>query len=128
MDGVVKGIKDGGVAKVFLNRPQAFNAFDLDMIQHFSECLITLSAEDTVGAVVISGEGKAFCAGGDLRWASRFPGGPAAGFHELAARFHQAILEIRRMRKPVIAAINGGGGLGCTWVISPPFLFQEKAG
>ena len=62
---------------------------------------------------MISGEGRAFCAGGDLKWAIDFPKGPSAAFHELAGRFHQAILEIRRMSKPVIAAVNGiaaGGG------------------
>ena len=94
MDEPIRVMKEGKVARLFLNRPQAFNAFDLNMIQQFSECLITLLADDTVGAVVISGEGKAFCAGEILRWAFRFSNGPAAGFHELAARFHQAILEI----------------------------------
>jgi 2-(1,2-epoxy-1,2-dihydrophenyl)acetyl-CoA isomerase len=113
MSELVKTIKEDEVARVFLSRPQAFNAFDLDMIRQFSECLMTLSVDDAVRAVVISGEGKAFCAGGDLKWASNFPRGPSAGFHELAARFHQSILEIRRMKKPVIAVINGiaaGGG------------------
>ena len=50
---------------------------------------------------------------GILKWALDFPGGPAVAFHEWAVCYHQAILEILRMRKPVIAGVNGitaGGG------------------
>lgn len=105
--------KDKGIATLLLDRPETFNAFNLDMIGCLSEYLITLSADRYVRGIIISGKGKAFCAGGDLKWVCSFPEGPPAAFHELAARFHQAILEIRRMTKPVIAAINGiaaGGG------------------
>lgn len=105
--------KESGIVEVVFNRPEAFNAFDLDMIEYLEKCLISLAMDDSVSAMIISGEGRAFCAGGDLRWALNFPGGLAAAFHELAARYHQAIMEIVRMRKPVIAAINGiaaGGG------------------
>jgi 2-(1,2-epoxy-1,2-dihydrophenyl)acetyl-CoA isomerase len=101
------------IATVVLNRPETFNAFDLDMIELFANRLTALAADDPVRGVVISGAGKAFCAGGDLKWAHSFPQGPSSAFHRLAARFHQAILEIRRMSKPVIAAVNGmaaGGG------------------
>ncbi|MEW6187160.1 MAG: enoyl-CoA hydratase-related protein [Thermodesulfobacteriota bacterium] len=101
------------IATIFLNRPEAFNSFNLEMIGSLSDQLITLAADPTIRALVITGAGKAFCAGGDLKWVVNFPQGPPAAFHELAARFHQAILEIRRMAKPVIAAINGiaaGGG------------------
>ena len=109
----VKIKRDDEIAVVLLNRPNAFNAFDLDTISCLAAGLTGLAVEDGVRAVVISGEGKAFCAGGDLKWALGFPRGPSAAFHELAGSFHQAILEIRRMRKPVIAAVNGvaaGGG------------------
>jgi len=63
--------------------------------------------------VVICGRGKAFCAGGDLKYVLGHPTGAAAAFHSLAGQFHLAILEIRRMPKPVVAAIQGiaaGGG------------------
>src|SRR3972149_12073661 len=97
--------KEGGIVEVLLNRPESFNAFDLDMIDLLAKHLISLAMDDSVSVLVISGEGKAFCAGGDLKWALDFPNGPAVAFHELAARYHQAISEILRMRKPVVAAV-----------------------
>jgi 2-(1,2-epoxy-1,2-dihydrophenyl)acetyl-CoA isomerase len=83
------------------------------MVEHFARQVVTLAVDENVRAVVISGEGKGFCVGGDIKWVSEFPVSPSVAFHKLAASFHQAILEIRRMPKPVIAAINGiaaGGG------------------
>jgi 2-(1,2-epoxy-1,2-dihydrophenyl)acetyl-CoA isomerase len=99
--------------EITLNRPETFNAFNLEMVSQLADHLTTAATDDRIKGVVIAGRGKAFCAGGDLRYALDFSGGAAAGFHRLAGQFHLAIMEIRRMPKPVVAAIHGaaaGGG------------------
>jgi len=109
----VQVTRDGSVAVVLLDRPGAFNALGPEMAEALAARLVTLGADASVRAVVITGAGKAFCAGGDLKWALGHPLGAPTAFRELAARFHLAITAIRRMRKAVIAGVNGvaaGGG------------------
>lgn len=102
-----------GLALITLNRPESYNAFNLPTAQELSRHLIALSTNPAVKGVVITGRGKAFSAGGDLKRVLAHHDGPAAAFHELAAYVDVCIIEIRRMAKPVVAAINGvaaGGG------------------
>jgi len=128
MDQPVNLKKRAGTALLTLNRPEVYNAFGLDMVRLLAEVLIELAVDRDVTGVVISGEGKAFCAGGDLRWISQCGERHGPAFHELAARYHQAILEIRRMPKPVAAAINGlAAGGGFSMALACDFRIMEAS-
>ena len=117
MEKSIKLERKEGIAIITLNRPRAYNSFDGEMVQLLTDTLIKLALDPEVVGVIISGEGKAFCAGGDLAWVKGYGGDLGTAFHELAASFHQGILEIRHMPKPVVAAVNGfaaGGGFSLT--------------
>jgi 2-(1,2-epoxy-1,2-dihydrophenyl)acetyl-CoA isomerase len=100
------------VAVLRLNRPDVFNAADIGLFEDLIEALEACAADDEVKVIIITGEGKAFCAGGDLAMFNDFPD-PGEGIRQLTKRFHFVISGIRRIPKPVIAMINGtvaGGG------------------
>jgi len=103
-----------GVALVTLNRPKAYNAFGPVMIEAMTETFFGLATNPEVLGVIITGAGPAFCAGANLKRLAQYGGPYGRAFHSLASKYHQVVIEIRRMPKPVVAAVNGlaaGGGL-----------------
>ena len=106
--------REGAVAHLRFNRPQALNVIDLSLARAFHAACRELASDTDLRAVVISGEGRAFMAGGDLAALVSDPlHMPAAVIGEV----HPALELLAGLRGPVIAAVHGavaGGGLGVT--------------
>jgi 2-(1,2-epoxy-1,2-dihydrophenyl)acetyl-CoA isomerase len=105
--------KHGSILEVAFNRPEVYNALNLELIQLLGETLASAAADSSIKGVLLTGKGKAFCSGGDLKSVSQQTDEFGPAFYRLAPLFHLSITEIRRMEKPVVAAINGvaaGGG------------------
>ncbi|GAA4275817.1 enoyl-CoA hydratase-related protein [Aquimarina mytili] len=97
---------DNGVAKVTLNRPETFNSFNREMALLLQETLDQCNTNDQVRAIVLTGNGKAFCAGQDLNEVTSPELNP--GFRKILEEHYNPIVErIRSIEKPIIAAVNG---------------------
>jgi len=96
----------GGIGTLTLNRPEKLNAFDADGCADLIEALRMLATSDAVRVIIVTGAGRAFCAGADLA----VLGSAGAA---LVAAGKEIVLTIRSAPKPVLAAVNGaaaGGG------------------
>jgi 2-(1,2-epoxy-1,2-dihydrophenyl)acetyl-CoA isomerase len=94
-----------GVCELKLNRPDVFNSFNKKMAVALQNALDDCASNDEVRAIVITGEGKAFCAGQDLEEATD-PNGPELQ-SIVREHYNPIIMKIRNIEKPVIAAVNG---------------------
>lgn len=126
-DSVLVTIEDQ-VAQVLLNRPEAFNAMDGDVLYGLARELTALAINPGVRAVILTGAGKAFCSGADLKSVIQRPDKAEEVLYTLAVVLHQSVVEIRRMRKPVIAAINGvAAGAGLSLALACDFRVMAKS-
>lgn len=103
---------DGPVATLTVARPEKLNAFDIAMLGELSAACDRIEADKAIRATILTGEGKAFSAGGDIRaWAGMEPDRFGHGWVRYG---HRVFERLATLRMPVIAAINGhalGGGL-----------------
>ncbi|MBM3153351.1 MAG: enoyl-CoA hydratase [Chloroflexi bacterium] len=110
----------GRVGLVRLNRPQAMNALNRDLLAELCQALADFDADDGIGAIVISGSEKAFAAGADIKAMAE-----ASLVEMVRSSFVELFDGLRRVRKPVVAAVSGyalGGGceiaLACDLVVA----------
>jgi len=100
--------KEAGIVKVTLNRPEKLNAFGGHMRRDLAEALEKAGSDNDVRVVVITGAGRAFCAGGDVKFmAELIERKDSEEFSRLLGSARRVITAIRQMTKPVIASING---------------------
>lgn len=115
---------EGAVAYIYLNRPEVFNSFNREMALELQGILDQLAQDATVRVIVLTGSGKAFCAGQDLKEVTTPELHP--GFRSILEEHYNPIIrKIRNMPKPIVAAVNGvaaGAGaniaLACDLVIA----------
>jgi enoyl-CoA hydratase/carnithine racemase len=112
---------DGPIATITLNRPAAFNSINLAIAQKLEALSAEVEASDQVRVLVIEGEGRAFCAGGDLQTigaaAANDTVAPVVG--ELLKHYHAFITTLRRMPKLVLSSVHGsaaGAGMSLAFV------------
>jgi 2-(1,2-epoxy-1,2-dihydrophenyl)acetyl-CoA isomerase len=103
-DDVLVAVREG-VATITLNRPAALNSLTIPMKERLLAVLLELAADASVRAIVLTGAGRAFCAGQDLK--ERLEPDPAPFDEELGQRYNPIVRALRALPQPVIAAVNG---------------------
>jgi 2-(1,2-epoxy-1,2-dihydrophenyl)acetyl-CoA isomerase len=95
----------GNVAKLTLNRPEKFNSFNREMALELQQQLDKCATDDSIRAILLTAQGKAFCAGQDLGEAVEDNGLTITRIVE--EHYNPIILKLRQIEKPIIAAVNG---------------------
>lgn len=109
--------KQNGVAAITLNRPQALNAFTPQMNSELQEILKDADGDEGIRCLLLTGSGRAFCAGQDLKGRTKEQRGSLGA--SLRERYNPIILRLRRTEKIVLAAVNGiAAGAGCNLALA----------
>lgn len=123
-------LRNGGAARVVLDRPEALNAWDKGLGDDLIEVIGALGADADVRAVEIRGAGKAFSSGADLKagFDHQTPEGGPDLERSLHERYHPVILGIRSMPKPVVAAVHGPAvGVSCSLALACDLVLASES-
>jgi 2-(1,2-epoxy-1,2-dihydrophenyl)acetyl-CoA isomerase len=124
--------RDGAAATIELNRPETLNAWNAQLGHDLLAAVTAVAEDEGVRAVVITGAGRAFSAGADLRDLSgreeRTPEGVPDVRRVLTERYHPIITTIRTMPKPVLAAVNGPAvGIGLSLALASDLVMAAES-
>lgn len=115
---------DSGIATVLLNRPDKLNALSGEMYHALADCFEQLGQDDAVRAVVLTGAGRAFCAGGDV--------GSMGNYDVVSGRkrsrgHHRTVINLHNLEKPVIAAVRGpAAGIGASLALASDLIIASE--
>ena len=119
----------GGELRIVLNRPDSLNAWNVQFGRDLLDAVNSAGADDSVRSVTLTGAGRAFSSGADLRagFEPTEAGHPDVGT-PLRTLYHPIITGLRRMPKPVLAAINGPAvGIGCSCALACDLLIARES-
>jgi len=127
--------RQGGVATLTLNRPEARNALTTGLFLEMERVLLEVEKDDAVRAVVLTGAGRSFSAGADLkpvskeeRRRSEAPSFPGDAGGNILERGNRCILRLRELAKPVLGSINGDAvGIGCSLALATDLRIASDA-
>jgi 2-(1,2-epoxy-1,2-dihydrophenyl)acetyl-CoA isomerase len=118
-----------GIARLTLNRPQRLNSFNTRMHEEVRDALARVGADAAVRVLILTGAGRAFCAGQDLGERTVAPGGAAMDLGESIERYYKPlILTLRQLELPVIAAVNGvAAGAGANIALACDLVLAARS-
>lgn len=113
-----------GITTITLNRPDRFNAFNNDMSYELQDALKAVKRDKETRVVVLTGEGKAFCSGQDLK---DIAGEKRSLSDSLYKRYNPIIKAMRNLEKPIICRLNGvAAGAGCSLALASDFIIASE--
>jgi 2-(1,2-epoxy-1,2-dihydrophenyl)acetyl-CoA isomerase len=116
----------GGVAALSLNRPDSANAFDLAMAGRLTELVPRLQEPD-VQAVLVTGAGRSFCAGGDVAWLSESPDAETR-VRDLASTLEATVRALGSLPKPVVVGVHGAvAGAGLAFLLNADYVVCARS-
>jgi 2-(1,2-epoxy-1,2-dihydrophenyl)acetyl-CoA isomerase len=114
-----------GVATITLNRPEVYNALNDEITYELQDAIKGVAKDQSVRVVVLTGEGKAFCSGQDLKASSSQ--GKRSFLDSLSKRYNPLILGMRNLPKPIICRLNGvAAGAGCSIALACDIIVASE--